>query len=237
MERLVISCMDRRLNLFIEEQYPDAVVLRNAGANVYALESKIKDIVREKDIREIIVLAHTDCGAMGKVYSVLKQNAHAEEDLAEELISHYSGLEFSTREELESENYRMQVDELKAAFPSLRISGELIDMKNINVPAEDKGHRLLVMEPSKPNYSKIVSSLGLSLFQCYIVQGNTEIAMPDIKLAASELHANPVYFVTQDGENPRTTKQEADKAKLSLSQYKGIEINRHDMRSVKKSMR
>lgn len=39
---LVICCMDRRLNSMLEKDYGDAIVLRNAGANVAPLMQMIK---------------------------------------------------------------------------------------------------------------------------------------------------------------------------------------------------
>ncbi len=230
MEKIVISCMDRRLNSYIEQKYGNAIVLRNAGANVRPLEPLINKIIEENNIGEIIALPHTDCGAMGKVYSVLKQKMDADPDLVDSLVSEYSP-DFSTREELEKKNYEMQLERLRTDYPSLKVSGHYIDMKEISVPPEEKEHKLLVITPSKPNYSKIFASLKLDPFQCYVIQANTEFAMPDIKLAVSDLHVKTIYFVTQSGEDPRISKKEADRAMLSLSGYKSIEIIRYDARS------
>lgn len=233
---LVLRCMDRRFNNMVESEYGDAIVLGNAGANVYPLQDRIRDIVREEGIEKIIALPHTDCGAMGKVYSVLKGGSSADDDLMEELVSHYPPSKFSTRQELEKMNYEIQLARLKELFPDMKASGRLFDTGSIDAPKEELEHKLVVMKPGKPDYSRVFASLRLNPFQCYVVQAETEIAMADIKLAVKELGAKTVYFVTMDGDNPRDTKQEADRAALALSGVEGVEIRMHDMRRVRKSL-
>ncbi|MEL9969752.1 MAG: carbonic anhydrase, partial [Metallosphaera sp.] len=68
--RIVISCMDRRLNEFLEKNYNDGetVFIRNAGANINSLK-ETKALIKKAD--EIIILPHTDCGAMGVVERAL----------------------------------------------------------------------------------------------------------------------------------------------------------------------
>ena len=58
--------------------------------------------------------------------------------------------------------------------------------------------------------------------------------MPDIELAAKDLHAKEVYFITVGQDNPREVKREADTAAVRLSAL-GAEVKRHDMRTMKKS--
>lgn len=67
--RIVISCMDRRLNGYLDQLNDgDIIFIRNAGANVNSLRETLKYI---RDAEEILVLQHTDCGAMGVVHRAL----------------------------------------------------------------------------------------------------------------------------------------------------------------------
>lgn len=231
---MVLCCMDRRLNVFLEKNYKNAIVLRNAGANVAPLIAAIKQIVRENNIKKITLITHDDCGAMKKTYSVLKENGEATDELESSLIDQFKSVHFSTREELENENTKLQLASLKEAFPELDVEAKPARMKDIEVPEDNAPHKLLVMTPGKPEYEKAFKSLGFNPFQCYIVQASMGDAMPDIELAAKDLHAKEVIFVVVDKDNPRDVKRDADMASLRLSAL-GAEVKRHDVRTVRKS--
>ena len=102
-EELVISCMDRRLNRMLEEEYGDAIVVRNAGANVAPLMLMIKQIVMDNNIKRITLITHDDCGAMKKTFAAIKEGIHASEDLEDILIKQFREINFSDRQQ---ERYR-----------------------------------------------------------------------------------------------------------------------------------
>ena len=112
-EELVICCMDRRLNSMLEKDYGDAIVLRNAGANVAPLMQMIKQIVMDNNIKKITLITHDDCGAMGKTFAVIKEGTAASEDLEDSLIGQFRKVEFSDRQQLEEKNTELQLSALK----------------------------------------------------------------------------------------------------------------------------
>ena len=234
MEELVICCMGRRLNSFLEKEHGSAFVLRNAGANVAPLMPMIKQAVREKDIDTITLITHDDCGAMGKTFAVIKENAEATDELKEELISQFEIVDFSTRGELEEKNTALQLNALKIEFPNINVQAKPVKMSAIKVPNDTKEHVLLVLSPEKPEYDRIFAGLGLEPSQCYIVQASINNAMPDIELAAKDLKAKKVFFIVGNKDNPRDVKRDADTASLKLSRL-GAEVKRYDTRTVRKS--
>ena len=231
-EELAICCMDRRLNSMLEKEYGNAIVLRNAGANVAPLMQMIKQIVMDNSIKKITLITHDDCGAMGKTFAVIKEGTAASEDLEESLIGQFRKVEFLNRQQLEEKNTELQLSALKREFPEIEVQAKTAKMSGIKVPPDNKEHKLLVLSPGKPEYNRIFESLALDPFQCYIVQASISNAMPDIELAAKDLHAKEVYFVTTERDNPREVKREADTASLRLSAL-GAEVKRHDIRTMK----
>jgi hypothetical protein len=165
---------------------------------------------------------------------VIKEGGQAQEDLEDSLIKQFRKVDFSNRQQLEEKNTELQLGALKKEFPELDVHAKPAKMSNIKVQPDDKGHKLLVISPGKPEYKRIFESLGLDPFQCYIVQASIENAMPDIELAAKDHHEKEVYFIKVGQNNPREVKREADTAAVRLSAL-GAEVKRHDMRTMKKS--
>ena len=174
MEELGIFCMDRRFNKYIEEKYPDMFVIRNAGANINPIIAEIRKAVRDNAIKEIKVFTHNDCGAMKKVMSVLKDGKQAEEELASSLVGQFNGISFSSAEELENENTKLQLNALKREFPELKVSAELLDTKSIANNDKKLEHVLIIASPGKPNYSEVFKSEGLDPLQCYVIQSQID---------------------------------------------------------------
>lgn len=233
MEELGIFCMDRRFNKYIEENYHDMFVMRNAGANIKPILSEIKKIVREKGIKKINVFAHTDCGAMGKVISVLKENGTAEEELSDSLINQFRSVKFSSREELEHKNMELQLEALKKEFPELEVKGELLEANKMGDKKGELEHVLILASQGKPDYSEIFKQENLDPFQCYIIQSPIEAAMPDIRFAVKDLKSEKVIVVTGNGDNPRDSKRYEELLKLKLSDL-DASVKRIDIRRVKK---
>ncbi|MEM0154691.1 MAG: carbonic anhydrase [Methanothrix sp.] len=235
MEELVICCMDRRLNDFLEKEYNGAFVFRNAGANVAPLIPAIKQIVKENDIGTITLITHDDCGAMKKTFAVIKEGAEATEELKDELINQFNEVDFNTRSQLEEKNTELQLDRLKNEFPNIKVQAKPVRMSDLKIPEDTKEHKLLVISPGKPEYGKAFKGLGLAPSQCYIVQASISNAMPDMELAAKDLHAKEAFFIVSDKDNPRDVKRDADTASLKLSRD-GAEVKRYDARTVRKSL-
>lgn len=234
MVELVICGMDRRLNDFLEKEHGSAFVLRNAGANVEPLMPMIKQMARENNIDTITLITHDDCGAMRKTFAVIKEGAEATDELKDELINQFKAMDFDTRSQLEEKNTELQLSALKKEFQNVAVKAKPVKMSDIKVPEDTKEHVLLVMSPGKPEYSKIFKGLDLAHSQCYIVQASINNAMPDMELAAKDMHAKKVFFIVSDRDNPRDVKRDADTASLKLSRL-GAEVKRYDTRTVRKS--
>ncbi|MFP3215602.1 MAG: carbonic anhydrase, partial [Candidatus Micrarchaeota archaeon] len=83
--RLVLSCMDRRLNEYLDSLNDgNTIFLRNAGANLYAVKNTIDTLLNNENITEIKVITHTDCGAMKSVAAALSGKLRL--DLAGEVL-------------------------------------------------------------------------------------------------------------------------------------------------------
>ncbi|MEM3841093.1 MAG: carbonic anhydrase [Candidatus Micrarchaeaceae archaeon] len=236
MEELGIFCMDRRFNEFIEKNYPHMFVIRNAGANVKPILDEIRNAVQENSIRKITVFTHTDCGAMGKVFSVIKNNGNAEEELKETLINQFKSIEFSTKEELESKNLQIQLNVLTEEFPELKVEGKLLDAKKMEGIKNEKEHYLFIVKPGEPNYSAAFKTENLDPFQCYVVQSQVEASMPDISLAVNDLHADNIRLVINKADNPRESKLYEELLKLKFaSAGKAVNIKAADIRGKERS--
>jgi len=114
--RLVLSCMDRRLNGYLDSLNDgNTIFLRNAGANLYAVGNTIEALLNNENITELKVVTHTDCGAMKSVAAAL--SGELKLDLAREvLVDKFRGEKFATVEELERINTELQkkaVDEIE----------------------------------------------------------------------------------------------------------------------------
>jgi carbonic anhydrase len=97
---VVVSCMDRRLNRYLDELNDgDTIFVRNAGANIGSLRDTLRHLIKAD---EIIVLPHTDCGAMGVVQRALSGERFSE--ILNPLIGSFSNLRVNGRNELEREN-------------------------------------------------------------------------------------------------------------------------------------
>ena len=217
MKELGVFCMGRRFNKHIEEKYQDMFVMRNAGANIKPIIAEIRKAVRENSVKEITVFTHNDCGAMKKVMGVLKEGKGAEEELASSLISQFKGVSFSSEDELENENTKLQLNALRREFPELKVNAQLLDTKTIEKNGKELGHVLIIASPGKPNYSRVFEIEGLDPLQCYIVQSQIDVSMPDIRLAVNDLKAKNVIIVTGDNDNPRDSKRYEGLLRIRLS--------------------
>lgn len=144
--RLVVSCMDRRLNSYIKKKYQDAIVLRNAGANVNSLLMSLEKFNNKVD--EVILLPHTDCGAMKVVYSSLKEGKKITSLVEEKLVSQFSSKKFSSLSELERLNMEIQEENLKRIFGD-KVRAELVDVNKIEIPPSNDPYMVYVTVPSQ----------------------------------------------------------------------------------------
>ncbi|AHC51549.1 carbonic anhydrase [Sulfolobus acidocaldarius SUSAZ] len=148
MMKLVISCMDRRLNRYLAENFNDSIVIRNAGANVNSLRTTL--VTYKNLIDEVVLLPHTDCGAMKVVYSNIVEGKKAPSTAVEDkLIKQFTKMKFSSLSELERLNLKLQEENLRKIF-SVPVRAELIDVNKISFEQSKEPFSVYVTSPGKP---------------------------------------------------------------------------------------
>ncbi|WP_338598149.1 carbonic anhydrase [Sulfolobus tengchongensis] len=145
--RLIISCMDRRLNSYIRKNYPNAVVIRNAGANVNSLINTLEKY--KNNVDEVVLLPHTDCGAMKVVFSSLKEGKKLTSIVEESLVNQFSSKRFDSLSDLERLNLEIQSERLIRIFGN-KVKAELIDVNKIDVPPTKDPYMVYLTKPSPP---------------------------------------------------------------------------------------
>jgi carbonic anhydrase len=123
----VVTCMDARLipPHFLGLEPGDAHVLRNAGGVV--TDDVIRSLVVSTwlmNVREVLVIAHTRCGMLGKTNDALREEIAARGDVDA------SGIDFLPFTDLE-ESVRAGVQRLAESplLPELEVSGFVYDVE------------------------------------------------------------------------------------------------------------
>jgi len=183
--RIIISCMDRRLNRYLD-QWNDGntVFVRNAGSNVGSLRDTLKLL---KGADEIVVLPHTDCGAMGVVHKAL--SGEKMPDVLNPLITPFLNLRGKGREELERENLEVQLRSLRSLV-NAKVRGEIIHKEKLGVPPSAE-NVALVTAPSKRKYSEFLHDVDRT-FVIQVEGGDSEI---DVYIAKEFLKVKEVKYL------------------------------------------
>ncbi|WP_231961140.1 MULTISPECIES: carbonic anhydrase [Sulfolobaceae] len=179
--RLVISCMDRRLNHFLRENYSDSIVVRNAGANMLSLSKTLEKY--KNMIDEVIVLPHTDCGAMKVVFSSIKEGKKITSIVEDKLVNQFRDKAFNTLSELERLNLEVQTENAKKIFVNKPIKSEIIDINKIKIPASNQPYSIYVTTPTTP--------LDLSS-STYVVSAETNDIWDSLDIAIYVMKINNV---------------------------------------------
>ncbi|MGC8571725.1 MAG: carbonic anhydrase [Candidatus Micrarchaeia archaeon] len=225
MTILIISCMDMRLNNILEKSKgndSDVIVLRNAGANILGMKSSIRGILNNKNITEIKLMPHNDCGAMKVVYNSIKNGAKTSDDINNKLISQFTDKSFNTLQDLEKLNYSIQEQVLKDIAPGAKISVEPIDLSNYHSEIKHD-HSLAFTYMSKGNYNELCSKSKLELNNTYFIHlNNIEEAVPDIEIGIKNIGIKNLFFIAQDKSEYRGML--SDMYKLMMKDFvKGVE--------------
>lgn len=197
--QVLVACMDYRLNWPIDAMRHshefEGLALRNAGANVSGLRDSLNHILNSEDIREIVIMTHNNCAAMGIVFGAIKEKKPVDGSIMERLVKPFEALKgrFSTIEELERLNTEMQVGEIndmlqKRGDTQVKVTVRFVDVHNLpkdqTVPAEVYEKRVIVIKPSIRSYADIIGNE--TSFKNYVLQSvfSSEV-FTDIKAAAS----------------------------------------------------
>lgn len=197
MERLVIACMDRRLNRYLDG-FNDGrtVFLRNAGGNVHSLERSIRQIAGGK-IRQVHVVVHTDCGAMRVVSGARDGSLMVSDRIKLGLLQDFDGVKFGSREELEQANEQLQHGSVtKLVAHSVGVTSELVDISRLARHQGTGEHVLSVTRASGERYSKIAQVSGTDIDEMYTVQANSmDEILHDIEIATGMLGIQRVQMI------------------------------------------
>ncbi|EET89988.1 MAG: hypothetical protein LVQ97_04185 [Candidatus Micrarchaeales archaeon] len=227
MAKVLISCMDRRLNLELDSRAKDmakdgseVIVLRNAGANVGGLEESMRAIEEFAGIDQIVIATHDDCGAMKFVAGCLDGRYTYDRDLGSKLVEPF---EKHAGENLDIANQKVQrsraVDLSKALGLDARIEVSPISVSSIEIQESTKGahHALLVGNGIyKAGFEKAIRKAGLETFETYVIDAPVlSETVPDIKIARDVLGISDIRVVSLN------QRQEAKNAKF-IEMAKGI---------------
>ena len=227
MVKLVISCMDRRLNeKFDGENDGDILFVRNAGGNVKGIERTLRYIADNNAIQEVRVTEHADCGGMKYVHGVLKGHS-GEESINKALVDSFASEEFSDLAALEKKNLVLQ----KAAAEKLllkkaeSVSSEFVDAAKLKSEEGERKHILVVTQPSRKKYASIVESLksgdnllnGIASSDCYFIQADPSEITDDVALAAKKLHLTEVRVVALEPSERRQMQMTASSINMRFT--------------------
>ncbi len=223
---ILISCMDRRLNAYLDSlNSGNTILLRNAGANVSGLSYTLSELLRDENIKSIKVVTHTDCGAMKTVSKVLKGELKLSEIATNTLVKKFTDAGTKDPRELENINTQIQKSELEKISKERGIKGsvELLDISKIDMPKEQGEHKMALMNPSSLKYGQILNKE--EMFNTYVIQSKSlEEKMVDIEIATKVLGIKKGEIIALYASEYRGV--EADLKKLKLNPLlNGIEIN------------
>ncbi len=227
IDTIVIGCMDRRLNGYIDSNYANdhTLLLRNAGANVQTLEESIRDILKTEKISKIVLLPHTsnspegirdgDCGAMKFTFAAAKTSeALISPSTRAGLVAQFHGAHFGSVHELEKVNATVQEQALHRIIADLgitppKIETVLVDTSPIGT-LDNKGHALVIARPGTLRYTDVFAKIreqghDIGIDSTYVIQARSlSPVMPDIEIAATALKLNgtehPIIAFMRNGD-------------------------------------
>ncbi len=227
-KRLVLACMDRRLNGHLDEKYNNGntLFLRNAGANAHCLLQSISEAVSEGKIDEILVLGHTDCGAMKVVFdAIVNHNSSYSSAIKDRIIHPFDDFEYlkevgkkfnamnqdekasaeaEARRILEKRNVEMQVGflkELTKSFPGVKVEGGIINLSNIDVPASDDHleYSVVFSRECGSKFNDMCNLAHTDPYKTYVLEASSlKEAAPDLQMAVELFHIHDIRLVVPD---------------------------------------
>lgn len=207
MDTIVLTCMDPRLNEYLDNEYlseegkrkyGSVEVWRNASGRLPPIEELLNS-----GAKKIVLAPHTDCKAKEHMYEVLKKEAEKsnQDEIVEQCAELIGERAFATREEFDALVNKEEQIFLKEKLAGSKIKVELavVDVSKLTLPKHN-GERMLVIsnETSVPS-RKIAVDAGIEMPSCYIIQGPyLKDLNPDINLALG-LGIKRVNILTEDG--------------------------------------
>ncbi len=200
MPHVIISCMDRRLNLHLDLHCgPDDVILRNAGANVKGLDHTIRSLLAS-GYEHFDILTHTDCAAMRYVREVLAGTAIPVSETFARLAKQFEGEDPQKLDERNCEVQRKALEQIMRDSDArgARASCMSIDLNAIGAAMAPQPHTFLSVLTllRHESYAGIQEHMSAGGASSYFLQaGGIDELMPDINLAVSVLGIRDVRLV------------------------------------------
>ncbi|MDE1860935.1 MAG: hypothetical protein KGH72_04440 [Candidatus Micrarchaeota archaeon] len=209
--RLVVTCMDWRLDRFIDRDLNDGntIILRDAGGSAGTMENTIKQLSIAYNVTAIVMAGHTDCGAMGLVFKAVREGAVTSPDVEHALVRPFRGQIFETRAELESLNPELQAGRIREYADKIgaHATPMLIDVATLDLPKHDGEKRLIITKPTLTHNSRLQqrdTGEGAEHAHYYFIQANSvSDVLPDIRVAVEAVGVKKILLVAEDREQER----------------------------------
>jgi hypothetical protein len=235
--RIVLACMDRRMNEILEREYGNAetVIVRNAGADVEGLRRTMQKLVEENDVTEICIVPHTDCGAMKAVVLKLKDNDPRMDDetfaaLVGQFKAQYGKGNIKDNADAERINYDLQCRHAEDLFKGTDVTSELVEL---HAGAHHGENAMLAMKPcGAGEYGSAFKAADKERDRCYVVQASFDDEMVrDVKLGIQVVGIRELFFVapskdrkdTDDAKRRKDAIMAALKPRLSQEEFGVVE--------------
>lgn len=215
MNKLIVSCMDRRLNNELDrEADDDTVFLRNAGANIAGMVDSIKRYVKESGIDSVTIRTHTDCGAMKFVKAALAKELKPSAENYSRLVRQFEGSDVGNLDDANTDvqlsaMYNLAVeDDLDVG-----VDGSMIDLSKLQLNADGRHVLSVILGKQKVRYADVSEQMGVGPNDSYFLQAPAfDELLPDIDIAVSVLNLSDIRFISVDG----AMKDEISRAAASL---------------------
>ncbi len=228
---IIVTCMDRRITGVLSEdisKHPELkdifgdnpILVRNAGGSIESAKGTIKDLLDTGEFATLGVVVHTDCGAMGVVYSVCKGERASEQSEIDALeIADFKKFNFNAVSELcrlNEELQRSKAESIFGADKKIAVRAALLDVNKLNVPKGDGTKYLVITTPGSPSkYSKILKGAEERWFS-YIIQANDiEEMLPSIRIAVKDIGVQGIRLIATTAEESHKLNKWADKIRQS----------------------
>ncbi len=207
MDTIVLTCMDPRLNEYLDKKYlseegkkkyGSVEIWRNASGRLPPI-----DELRKSGATRVILAPHTDCRAKAHMYDTLKQDAakSQQDDIVEQCKEMIEGHSFATREEFDNlvnaEEELFLREKMKSA--QIKVELDVVDVLKFKIPSHNGERMLVISSETNAKSEEIATKAGIDLPSCYIIQGPyLKDLNPDINLALG-IGIKRVNIMTGDG--------------------------------------